>query len=139
MGRCPRRRINGTQKWRTGLPGYSAETNPGGLYLVRLNSSYPKRERNKILLPRSKRGGQQNPTSEKVTQWIKLLHKHPAHLHALDIKDAQKQRDPGIKPLEGMTRPNLQTNTLSNETRYETKSPFCAATVRLGSSFSSIK
>jgi len=38
---------------------------------------------------------------------IQLLHKHPAHLHALDIKDAQKQRDPGIKPLEGMTTSKL--------------------------------
>jgi len=40
---------------------------------------------------------------EKVSQWIQLLHKHPAHLHALDMKDAQQQRDPGIKPLAGMT------------------------------------
>jgi len=36
-----------------------------------------------------------------------MLHKFPAHLHALDIKDAQKQRDPGIEPLEGMTTSKL--------------------------------
>ena len=38
-----------------------------------------------------------------MSQWIQLLHKHPAHLHALDIKDAQPQRDPGIQPLARMT------------------------------------
>jgi len=43
----------------------------------------------------------------RVSRWIQLLHKHPAHLHAIDIKDAQKQRDPGIKPLEGMTTSKL--------------------------------
>jgi len=53
----PRRRINGTKKWRTGLHGYSAKTDPGGLYHARLNPPYQKREWNKILLPRSKRGG----------------------------------------------------------------------------------
>jgi len=42
-----------------------------------------------------------------VSRWIQLLHKHPAHLHAIDIKDARKQRDPGIKPLEGMTTSKL--------------------------------
>ena len=36
-----------------------------------------------------------------------MLHKHPAHLHAIDIKDAQKQRVPGIKPLKGMTTSKL--------------------------------
>jgi len=46
-------------------------------------------------------------TQERVSRWIQLLHKHPAHLHAIDIKDAQKQRDPGIKPLEGMTTSKL--------------------------------
>jgi len=42
-----------------------------------------------------------------VSRWIQLLHKHPAHLNAIDIKDARKQRDPGIKPLEGMTTSKL--------------------------------
>jgi len=46
-------------------------------------------------------------TQEKVSKWIQLLHKHLAHLHALDIKDAQQQRDPGIKPLAGMTMSKL--------------------------------
>jgi len=36
-----------------------------------------------------------------------MLHKFPAHLHALDIKDSQKQRDPEIEPLEGMTTSKL--------------------------------
>jgi len=46
-------------------------------------------------------------TQEKVSKWIQLLHKHLANLYALDIKDAQKQRDPGIKPLAGMTTSTL--------------------------------
>ena len=46
-------------------------------------------------------------TQERVSKWIQLLHKHPTHLHALDIKDAQKQRDPGIKPMAGMTMSKL--------------------------------
>jgi len=51
--------------------------------------------------------GVDSKTQERVSRWIQLLHKHPAHLHALDIKDAQKQRDPGIKPMEGMTTSKL--------------------------------
>jgi len=51
--------------------------------------------------------GVDSRTQEKVSKWIQLLHKHPAHLHALDIKDAQQQRDPGIKPLAGMTMSKL--------------------------------
>ena len=46
-------------------------------------------------------------TQEKVSNWIQLLHKHPAHLHALDIKHAQPQRDPGIKLLAGMSMNNF--------------------------------
>jgi len=41
--------------------------------------------------------GVDSKTQEQVSKWIQLLHKHPAHLHALDIKDAQIQRDPGIE------------------------------------------
>ena len=51
--------------------------------------------------------GVDSRTQEIVSKWIQLLHKHPAHLHALDMKDAQKQRDPGIKPLEGITTSKL--------------------------------
>jgi len=69
-------------------------------------------------IPRSQKGrgtrfycpalkGVDSKTQERVTRWIQLLHKHPAHLHALDIKDAQKQRDPGIELLEGMTTSKL--------------------------------
>jgi len=61
MGRSPRRRIDGTQKWRTGLHGYTAKTDPGGLYHAKLNPPSQEREWNEIRLPRSKRGGQQNP------------------------------------------------------------------------------
>jgi len=40
------------------IHGYSAKTDPSGIHHARLNPSYPKREWNKVLLPRSKRGGQ---------------------------------------------------------------------------------
>jgi len=46
-------------------------------------------------------------TQEGAARWIQMLHKFPAHLHALDVKDARKQRDPGIEPLEGMTTSKL--------------------------------
>jgi len=46
--------------------------------------------------------GLDSKPQEIVSRWIQLLRKHPAHLHAIDIKDARKQKDPGIKPLEGM-------------------------------------
>jgi len=51
--------------------------------------------------------GIDSKTQDTVSRWIQLLHKHPAHLHALDIKDARKQRDPSIKPLEGITTSKL--------------------------------
>jgi len=51
--------------------------------------------------------GIDSKTQERVSRWIQLLHKHPAHLHAIHVKDAQKQRDPGIKPLEGMMTSKL--------------------------------
>jgi len=51
--------------------------------------------------------GVDSKTQESATRWIQLLHKYPAHLHALNIKDAQKQRDPEIEPLEGMTTSKL--------------------------------
>ena len=37
-----------------------------------------------------------------------MLRKFPAHLHALDIKDAQTQRHPGIEQLEGMRTSQLE-------------------------------
>ena len=58
MGRSPRRRIFGTPIWRAGLHGYTAKTDPGGVYHARLNPSSQKGEWNEILLPRSQRGGQ---------------------------------------------------------------------------------
>jgi len=54
--------------------------------------------------------GVDSKTQERVSRWIQLLHKHPAHLHAIDIKDAQKQRDAGMKPLEEMTTSKLADN-----------------------------
>jgi len=51
--------------------------------------------------------GVDSKTQQRVTRWIQLLRKHLAHLHAVDIKDAQKQRDPGIEPLKRMTTSKL--------------------------------
>ena len=58
MARSPQRRIYGTQKWRTCLHGYTAKTDPSGVYHARLHPSSQKGEWNEILLPRSQRGGQ---------------------------------------------------------------------------------
>jgi len=55
-----------------------------------------KRSRTRLCCPALK--GIDSKTQQLVSRWIQLLHKHPAHLHAIDIKDARKQRDPGIKP-----------------------------------------
>jgi len=41
-------------------------------------------------------------TQELVTNWIQKLYRFPAHLHALDIKEAQAQRYPGVEQLKGM-------------------------------------
>jgi len=51
--------------------------------------------------------GVDSTTQESVTKWIQILHKFPAHLHALDIKDAQIQRDPAIEQLGGMRTSKL--------------------------------
>jgi len=51
--------------------------------------------------------GVDSKTQERVTRWIQLLLKHPAHLQSMDIKYAQKERDPGIEPLEEMTTSKL--------------------------------
>jgi len=62
-----------------------------------------------------------NETQESVSRWIQLLHKHPAHLHAIDIKDAQQPRDPGIKPLEGMTTSKLADKYIVNRNKIRNK------------------
>ena len=51
--------------------------------------------------------GIDSKTQDTVSRWIQLLHKHPAHLHTIDTKNALKQRDLGVKPLEGMTTSKL--------------------------------
>jgi len=64
-----------------------------------------KRSRTRFYCPALK--GMDSKTQKTLSRWIQLLHKHLAHLHAIDIKDARKQRDSGIKPLEGMTTSKL--------------------------------
>jgi len=59
-----------------------------------------KRSRTRFYCPALK--GIDSKTQDTVSRWMQLLHKYPAHLHAIDIKDARKQRDPSIKPLERM-------------------------------------
>ena len=51
--------------------------------------------------------GVDSETQESITRWIQKLQKFPAHLHALDIKDAQAQRDPRIEQLGGMRTSQL--------------------------------
>ena len=43
--------------------------------------------------------GVDSKTQEIVTKRIQKLHKFLAHLHALDIQEAQVQRDPGVEQL----------------------------------------
>jgi len=45
--------------------------------------------------------GVDSRTQEIVTKWIQLLHKHPANLHVLDMKDAQKTEGSGDKTSGG--------------------------------------
>jgi hypothetical protein len=51
--------------------------------------------------------GVDSKTQEIVTKWIQKLHEFPAHLHTLDIKEAQAQRDPGVEQLGGMRTSQL--------------------------------
>jgi len=51
--------------------------------------------------------GVDSKIQESATRWNKMLHKFPAHLHALDIKDAHTQRDPGLEKLGGMKTSKL--------------------------------
>jgi len=58
--------------------------------------------------------GVDSKTQESVTRRIQKLHKFPAHLHALDIKDAQAQRDPGIEQFGGMRTSQLADKYIAN-------------------------
>jgi len=70
-----------------------------------LNPSHPERKRDQVLLPPLTRGGQRD--ARQRNKMDQKLHKFPAHLDALDIKDAQEQRDPGIEQLGGMRTSQL--------------------------------
>ena len=64
-------------------------------------------------------------TQEIVSKWIQLLQKHPAHLHALDIKDARQQRDPEIKLLAGMTMSKLTDKYTIKRNKIRNQITFC--------------
>ena len=51
--------------------------------------------------------GVDSKTQEIVTKWFQKLHKFPAHLHTLDIKEAQAQPNPGVECLGGMRTSQL--------------------------------
>jgi len=76
--------------------------------------------------------GVDSKTQEKVSKWIQLLHKHPAYLHALDIKDAQSQRDPGIKPLAGMTITKLTDKYTIKRNKIRNQITLLRGQVRMG-------
>jgi len=57
--------------------------------------------------PPSKGKGVDKKTQEIVTNWIQKLHKFPARLYALDMKEAQAQRYPGVEQLRGMKTTQL--------------------------------
>ena len=56
-----------------------------------------------------------------MTNWIQKPHKFPTHLHALDIKEAQTQRCPGVEQLRGMKTTQLLDKYIvkRNRTRNE--------------------
>jgi len=51
--------------------------------------------------------GVDSKTQDIVTKWIQKLHKFPADLHAIDIKEAQTQRDPGVERMGGIRTSQL--------------------------------
>ena len=51
--------------------------------------------------------GVDKKTQETVTNWIQNLHKFPARLYALDMKEAQAQRYPKVEQLRGMKTTQL--------------------------------
>ena len=62
--------------------------------------------------------GVDSKTQDIVTKWIQKLHEFPAHLHSLDIKEAQAQRDPGVEQLGGMRTSQLaDTNIVKRRER----------------------
>ena len=60
-------------------------------------------------------------TQEIVTNWIQKLHKFPAHLHALNVKEAQAQKYPEVEQPKGMKTTQLadkyivKRNTIRNQ------------------------
>jgi len=76
--------------------------------------------------------GVDSTTQGRVSKWIQLLHKHPAHLHALGIKDAQPQRDPGIQPFAGMTITKLTDKYIIKRNKIRNQSLFSVDRQRRG-------
>ena len=74
-------------------------------------------------------------TQEKVSKWIQLRHKHPAHLHTLDVKDVQQQRDPGIKPLAGMTMSKLTDKYTIKRNKIQNQITLLRGQVESGAAF----
>jgi len=64
-----------------------------------------------------------------------LLHKHPAHLHALGIKDAQPQRDPGIQPLAGMTIIKLTDKYITKRNKIRNQTTLLRGQTEQGAAF----
>jgi len=57
--------------------------------------------------------GVDNKTQERVTKWFRRQQKFPAHVHSLDLNEAQAQRCPGVEQLQGMkTRQLLDKYTV---------------------------
>jgi len=68
-------------------------------------------------------------TQEIVTNWISELHRFPAHLHALDIKEVQAQRYPGVEQLSGMKTTQLADKHIVKRNRIRNQ---CALLKNIG-------
>jgi len=64
-----------------------------------------------------------------VTNWVHKLHKFPAHLHALDVKDAQAQRYPGVEQLRWMKTTQLADKYIVKRNRIRNQ---CALLKNIG-------
>jgi len=93
-----------------------------------------KGSRTKFYCPALK--GIDSKTQDTVSRWIQLLHRHPAHLQALDIKDAREQRDPSIKLLEGMTTSKLADKYIVKRNKIRNQCTLLRGQVEEGGAFS---
>jgi len=73
--------------------------------VIRLGLRNPRKKERKKDCPHLK--GVDKRTQERITNWIQKLHEFLAHLHALDIEEAQAPKYPGVEQLRGIKTTQL--------------------------------